>query len=146
LEFARRLSPEVIAAHVKPDDHAALLEEDWHRYVCEPYQKVGEPSPKLVMLPSPYRFVVVPIVQYVLELSEKHKDRKIVVVIPEFVEEKWYEYFLHNQRARLLQWSLLVRGNSRIFTVASPYYLSMEKREAVTQSYTDVTNTPSGVT
>jgi hypothetical protein len=39
------------------------------------------------------------------------------------VEEKWYEYFLHNQRARLLQWALLAKGNDRIYTVVSPYYL-----------------------
>jgi len=50
-----------------------------------------------------------------------------VVVIPELVEERWYEYFMHNQRARLLEWMLLARGNERIFTVASPYYLSRAK-------------------
>lgn len=128
LEFARRLSPEVIGVHVKPEDHAALLEEDWNRYVCDPYTKMGQPAPVLKMLPSPYRFVVIPVVQFVLDLSEQHPDRRIIVVIPEFVEEKWYEYFLHNQRARLLEWVLLARGNERIFTVASPYYLSTADR------------------
>jgi hypothetical protein len=44
------------------------------------------------------------------------------VVIPEFVEDKWYEYFLHNQRARLLEWVLLARGNEHIFTVNAPWY------------------------
>jgi hypothetical protein len=68
--------------------------------------------------------VVIPIVQFVLELSKNNPTRQIVVVIPELVEERWYEYFLHNQRARLLEWVLLARGNERIFTVSSPYYLS----------------------
>ena len=84
-------------------------------------------APKLKVLASPYRFVVIPVVRYVLDLSEKNPHRQSLVVIPEMVEEKWYEYFLHNQRARLLQWTLLARGNKRIYTVASPYYLSMER-------------------
>jgi amino acid transporter len=125
LEFACRLSPEVIGVHVEPGEkpEAALLEEDWERYVARPYREAGENGPALKVLSSPYRFVVIPVVQYVLELSEQNPNRRILVVIPEMVEEKWYEYFLHNQRSRLLEWALLARGNERIFTVASPYYL-----------------------
>src|SRR5271168_2256784 len=80
--------------------------------------------PAFTVLPSPYRFVIVPLVQYILKLSEEHPDRRIVVVIPELVEDRWYEYFLHNQRGRLLEWTLLVRGNERIFTVTSPYHIA----------------------
>ena len=123
LEFASRLSPEIIAVHVEPGEHSELLRVDWERYVQEPFRAAGVKPPKLTILASPYRFVIVPIVQYVLDLSEKHPDRRIVVVVPELVEDRWYEYFLHNQRARLLQWLLLARGNERIFTVAAPYYL-----------------------
>jgi amino acid transporter len=124
LEFASGLSPEIMAVHVEPGDHSELLHEDWDRYVERPYRAAGAVPPKLVTLPSPYRFIVVPIVQYVLELSKKHPDRRIIVVIPALVENRWYEYFLHNQRARLLEWTLLTRGNERIFTVSAPYYLS----------------------
>ena len=126
LEFACRLSSEVIGVHVEPGetDHAALLTEDWERYVVAPFRECGRPVPTLKLLSSPYRFVVIPIVQFVLELSKNNPTRQIVVVIPELVEERWYEYFLHNQRARLLEWMLLARGNERIFTVSSPYYLS----------------------
>jgi amino acid transporter len=123
LEFASRLSPEIIAVHVEPGEHSELLHEDWERYVQEPFRAAGVEPPKLTILPSPYRFVIVPIVQFVLELSEKHPDRRIVVVVPELIEDRWYESFLHNQRARLLQWLLLARGNDRIFTVVAPYYL-----------------------
>ena len=84
----------------------------------------GEEPPKLTILSSPYRFVIVPVVQYVLQLSAKHPGRRIVVVIPELVEGHWYEYFLHNQRGRLLEWVLLAHGNKQIFTLSSPYYLS----------------------
>ncbi len=124
LEFASRLSSEIIAVHVEPGEHSQLLREEWERYVEQPFRAVGAEPPSLVMLPSPYRFIIVPLVQYILELSEKHPDRHIVVVIPELVEDRWYEYFLHNQRARLLEWTLLVRGNQRIFTVSAPYYIS----------------------
>jgi amino acid transporter len=124
LEFASRLSPEIIAIHVEPGDHSELLHSEWQRYVEQPFRAEGVDPPKLVLLPSPYRFIIVPIVKYILDLSEKQPDRRIVVVIPELVEDHWYEYFLHNQRARLLEWTLLVRGNERIFTVSSPYYIS----------------------
>ena len=50
-----------------------------------------------------------------------------MVVIPEFVEDRWYEYFLHNQRGRLLEWALLAQGNKFIFTLSSPCYLSDQK-------------------
>jgi amino acid transporter len=123
LEFASRLSPEIIAIHVEPGDHSELLHSEWERYVEQPFRAAGVDPPKLVLLPSPYRFIIVPIVKYILDLSEKQPDRRIVVVIPELVEDHWYEYFLHNQRARLLEWTLLVRGNERIFTVSSPYYI-----------------------
>ena len=89
----------------------------------EPFRAAGKEPPKLHVLPSPYRFVIIPIVQFVLDLSKKHPDRSIIVVIPELVEDKWYEYFLHNQRGRLLEWVLLARGNERIFTVSAPWYV-----------------------
>ena len=128
LEFASGLSPEIIAVHVEPGDHSELLHEEWLRYVEQPYRGNGAAPPRLISLPSPYRFVVIPIVQYVLKLSEKHPGRRIVVVIPALVENHWYEYFLHNQRARLLEWTLLARGNDRIFIVSAPYYLPEKPR------------------
>jgi amino acid transporter len=124
LEFATRLTPEIIAVHVEPGEHSELLRAAWELYVEAAFRKMGRPLPKLLSLPSPYRFIIVPIIQYILDLSEKHPHRRIVVVIPELVEGAWYEYFLHNQRGRLLEWMLLVRGNERIFTVSAPYYLS----------------------
>jgi hypothetical protein len=98
--------------------------------VVPPFRESGDPPPKLVTLPSPYRFVIIPLVQYILELSEEHPDRHIVVVIPELVEGRWYEYFLHNQRGRLLEWTLLVRGNERIFSLGAPYYFGHHVGEA----------------
>jgi hypothetical protein len=123
VEFAARLSPEVIALHVDPEENSELLREDWERYVERPFRAAGKEPPKLEILPSPYRFIIIPIIQFILDLSQKHPDRTIVVVIPELVEDRWYEYFLHNQRGRLLEWMLLVNGNEHIFTVTAPWYV-----------------------
>jgi len=123
IEFAARLSPEVVALHVEVGEHSVLLQDVWKHYVEKPFVAAGKQSPEFHILPSPYRFIIIPIVQFVLELSKKNPNRNIIVVIPELVEDKWYEYFLHNQRARLLEWVLLARGNERIFTVSAPWYI-----------------------
>jgi amino acid transporter len=123
IEFAARLSPEVIALHVEPSEHSELLQDDWERYVAQPFRAEGKEPPRLQFLPSPYRFIIIPVVQFILDISAKHPARSIIVVIPELVEGKWYEYFLHNQRGRLLEWVLLARGNERIFTVRAPWYV-----------------------
>jgi amino acid transporter len=123
IEFAARLSPDVIALHVEPNEHSELLQDDWEHYVAQPFRAAGKEPPKIHVLPSPYRFIIIPIVQFILDLSKRHPDRSIIVVIPEIVEDKWYEFFLHNQRGRLLEWVLLARGNERIFTVSAPWYV-----------------------
>jgi amino acid transporter len=123
IEFAARLSPEVIALHVEPNEHSELLQDDWEQYVERPFRAEGKEPPQLHVLPSPYRFVIIPIVQFILDLSKNNPTRSVVVVIPELVEDRWYEYFLHNQRGRLLEWVLMARGNERIFTVSAPWYI-----------------------
>ena len=127
IEFAARLSPQVIALHVEPAEHTELLRADWERYVEQPFRAAGQQPPKLEVLPSPYRFIIIPLVQFIVTLSKKHPNRTIIVVIPELVEDRWYEYFLHNQRGRLLEWMLLVHGNERIFTVSAPWYVHVRR-------------------
>jgi amino acid transporter len=109
IEFAARVSPDIIAVHVELNQHSELLRGEWEHYVEKPFRECGKKPPELHFLPSPYRFVIVPFVQFVLELSKKNPERYIFVVIPELVEDKWYEYFLHNQRGRLLEWALMAR-------------------------------------
>jgi len=74
------------------------------------------------VLPSPYRFVISPILDYILELERSNPERQIAVLIPELVERHWYHYFLHNQRAELLRALLLAKGNQRIILVNVPWY------------------------
>ncbi len=123
IEFAARLSPDVLALHVDPSDRSGLFQAEWEHYVAEPFRAAGKEPPELRVLPSPYRFIIVPVVQFILNLSREQPRRNIIVVVPELVENAWYEYFLHNQRGRLLEWMLLARGNDRIFTVSAPWYV-----------------------
>jgi amino acid transporter len=124
VEFASRLSSEMIIAHVEDAERACVVNENFYQFIEAPFREAGLTPPRLAILPSPYRFVVVPLVKFVLELSAKYPERRIVVVIPELVEKRWYEYFLHNQRGRMLELLLLVHGNKRVFSLSAPYYLS----------------------
>jgi hypothetical protein len=127
VEFAARISSEMIIAHVEDGERECVMAENFHQYIEAPFREAGLPLPRLTVLPSPYRFVVVPLVKFVLELSAKYPERRIVVVIPELVEKRWYEYFLHNQRGRMLELLLLVHGNKRVFSLSAPYYLSEDQ-------------------
>ena len=122
LYFAISMSPDVIGVHVNCEETEAL-KADWAKYVDRPAAELGLPTPKLVILPSPYRFIIGPIVEYVLGLQKKDPTRQIAVLIPELVERHWYYYFLHNQRAAVLKTMLYVRGNQRIAVINVPWYL-----------------------
>jgi amino acid transporter len=123
LRFALSLSKEVKAVHVYYDDDKDELAKSWQRLVEEPARAAGSPVPELVCIKSPFRYVVTPIVDYILDLSAKIPDRQIVVLVPELVEHKWYHFALHNQRAEGLRTLLLLKGNDRITTMNVPWYL-----------------------
>ena len=89
----------------------------------EPAKRAGRAAPRLVVLASPYRFVLTPILDYILELERANPDRQIAVLIPELVERHWYHYFLHNQSAELLRALLLAKGNQRVILVNVPWYI-----------------------
>ena len=124
LRFALNLSADVESLHIDTGEGSKQLRKDWSRFVEEPAKKAGLPTPKLVVLESPYRFIINPIVEYVLELEQKNPDRQIAVLVPELVEQRWYHYFLHNQRASWLKALLLLKGNQRIIVIDVPWYLS----------------------
>jgi amino acid transporter len=122
LGFALSLSSEVQALHVQCAE-TEKLRKAWRVQVEEPVRREGGPLPVLVVLPSPYRFVLQPIVDHVLELERQHAHRNIAVVIPHLVEPRWYNYFLHNQRGDLLAAFLFLKGDRRIVTINVPWYL-----------------------
>jgi amino acid transporter len=124
LRFALTISSDIEAVHVQFEDEKPQLQQDWRRFVESRTGQDGLPSPKLVTLQSPYRFILTPIVEYVLEVERKNPNRQIAVLIPEMVEHHWYHYLLHNNRAEVLKALLLLRGNQRIVIVNIPTYLA----------------------
>ena len=122
LRFAMTLSPDIKVLHVAEEDKPVFAGR-WLECVEEPLTEAGSPVPELVILRSPYRFVVTPIVDYVLKLAKDNPGRRVVTVIPELMEKRWYYYFLHTQRATLLKTSLLMQGNDHISVLNIPWYL-----------------------
>ncbi|HEV2280923.1 MAG TPA: APC family permease [bacterium] len=123
LHFAMNMSPDVHVVHVDADETPETLRRRWPRLVEEPAERAGLPVPRLVVLPSPYRYVILPILEYVARVEAVESDRQIVVLIPEMVEPHWYHYPLHNQRAELLRALLLLKRNERISVMSVPWYL-----------------------
>ncbi len=95
----------------------------FQRNVVTPVLAAGLTPPELVLLTSPYRFILVPLVDHVLQVEQAHPDRQIAVLVPELVVRHWWQAPLHNQRAQLLKLLLLLRGNQRIIVINIPWYL-----------------------
>ncbi len=125
LHFAMNMSPDVHVVHVDAGETSETLQRRWPRLVEEPAERAGLPAPRLVVLPSPYRYVILPILEYVAKVEAVPSDRQIVVLIPEMVEPHWYHYPLHNQRAELLRALLLLKRSERISVVSVPWYLKV---------------------
>jgi amino acid transporter len=126
LTFGLTISPDVTALHIESGDRTTYLKQEWYGFVEQPVEQLGMCPPKLVILPSPYRFVITPIVDYVLDLAQKNPDRQIAVVIPEVVERHWYYHILHNQRGTALKSMLYFKGNGRILVVNVPWYIEKQ--------------------
>ena len=123
LRFALALTSEVQVLHIDCDKDDGSFAQTWDRYVKGPAIQAGRVPPRLFELPSPYRFVITPILNYILELERTNPDRQIVVLIPELVEGHWYHYFLHNQRAEWLRALLMAKGGQRIVLVNVPWHI-----------------------
>jgi amino acid transporter len=123
MQFALSLSPDIHAVHVSTENEESPLLDEWQRFVDAPLEQAGRPLPELVTLSSPYRLVLKPIIEYVLEAEKSHPGRQIAVIVPELVERHWYHYPLHNQRAEILKALLLLHGSTRIVLINVPWYI-----------------------
>jgi amino acid transporter len=123
MQFALTLSPEIHALHVGAEEETNALQDNWNRLVAEPVARAGGTPPILVNLGSPYRLIIKPILDYVLEMEARNPGRQIAVIVPELVERHWYHYPLHNQRAELLKALLLVKGSRNIVLINVPWYI-----------------------
>jgi amino acid transporter len=123
LRFAWSISKQIRVLHVDCGEDTESLCNNWDRLVEKPAKEAGLPVPELVLLKSPYRFIIKPIVEYALNLERENKEGHIAVVIPEMVETRWYHLFLHNHRSSLLKALLLLAGSQRISTINVPWYI-----------------------
>jgi amino acid transporter len=123
LRLAMTLSREVEVLHIESEDSTNSLKRIWPSCVEQPALQAKQAVPLLTVLKSPFRFVVQPIINHVLQIERNNPDRTIAVLLPELVERQWYQYFLHNQRARILAAQLLTQGTHRIVIVNVPWYL-----------------------
>ena len=113
LAFARTISPRATAVHITNDPHTAdQLREDW--------QTLRGPM-ELVVVESPYRALVGPLLRYMDALQSLHPSRPIVVVLAEVVPRHWWENLLHNQTSLRLKLRLFGRKNTIVVDV--PFHL-----------------------
>jgi hypothetical protein len=124
LRFAWTLSPEIKVVHVDCGEVTDGFAGKWHELVDAPALAAGVPAPELVILGSPFRFVIKPIVDYALQLEMANPDRQVAVLLAELVESRWYYALLHNNRAEVLRALILLKSERRITVVSIPWYLS----------------------
>jgi hypothetical protein len=123
LAFAMRISEDVRVVHVEGTGSHSMLESQWEEMVEVPAKNAGVAAPTLTVVPSPYRFVLLPILRFVLEIERQYPTGLIAVVVPELVERKWYHHILHNQRAAMLKALLFLRGTKRMMVINVPWYV-----------------------
>src|SRR6187431_1511685 len=113
IAFANSISTEAVAVHVTNDPAAAdEMRERWPEWAG---------STELVVVESPYRALIGPLLAYMDALQRQAPDRPILVVLAEFVPEHWWEMLLHNQTALRLKLRLFSRRNTIVADV--PYHL-----------------------
>ena len=123
LSFALSMSSDIRCVHVRTSDDPDPFCDAWEKDIAAPLRTAGRPVPKLVTLKSPYRYVLQPIVDYVLGVEREREACKVCVLVPELVVRHWWQGMLHNRRSDLLKVVLLMRGNRRIIVINIPWYL-----------------------
>jgi amino acid transporter len=111
--YARSISGNTTAIHVTDNREGAEdLRRRWEESV---------PDVPLVIVESPYRSLVEPIIAYLDGVERNQPNAMITVVLPEFITRKPWQQFLHNQLSQRLKNALMDRHNTVIVDV--PYHL-----------------------
>ncbi|MGZ6368917.1 MAG: amino acid permease, partial [Ktedonobacteraceae bacterium] len=107
LAYARSLSSHVTAVHIATnEDEIRHMQEAWDTW----QQQVPEEEDfQLLVIESPYRSLIRPMLAYIDTIRERHPDDTLTLVLPEFLVAHWWEYILHNQTAFRLKAALLFR-------------------------------------
>ena len=112
--YARSISQNAIAIHVSDSrEEAEALRRRWEASV---------PDVPLVIVESPFRSLVEPIIAYLDGIERTQPNSMITVVLPEFITHRPWQQFLHNQLSQRLKAALLDRPNTVIVDV--PYHFS----------------------
>jgi amino acid transporter len=114
LEYAKAIANEhVTALYINIDEETTgKLRAKWHQ--------LGG-GVELVVLASPYRSLVGPLIRYLDRRMKAHPDQMITVVLPEFIPGKWWQHLLHNQTSLMLKGALLFKPDVVVTSV--PYHL-----------------------
>jgi hypothetical protein len=122
LRYARALSHDITAVHVSVDaEDTRRLEEKWGLW--------GN-GVRLVTLPSPYRLLMEPLLEYIEQIADlRQSNETLTIVVPQFVARKWWHNLLLAQTAVLLRLALLYRPGIVITNVP---YLMAEDEEGPT--------------
>jgi hypothetical protein len=114
LRYARSLSDDITAVHVSIDPaQAEAVRQKW---------ELWGGGARLVILESPYRLLLEPLLQYIAEIAtQRQLNETITIVVPQFVPGRWWHNFLHNQTAIMLRLALLFRRGIVITDV--PFHL-----------------------
>ena len=101
LNYARLTSEDVRAVYIETDpEKTAAMKRDWNAHV---------PDIPLVIMESPYRSLVGPLLRYLDAVQKERGDDVVTIVIPELVSRKLWHHLLHNQAGPLLKLALLNR-------------------------------------
>jgi hypothetical protein len=112
LTFARSIAPDPLAVHITNDPAtAATLRRQW--------VEMGGGA-ELVIVESPYRALIGPLLRYLDALQRQDPDRRLLVVLSEVVPRHWWDNLLHNQTALRLKLRLFFRPNTIVADV--PYH------------------------
>jgi amino acid transporter len=113
LAFANSISGSATAVHITNDPaQASEMREAWPAWAG---------SNELVVVESPYRALIGPLLRYMDALQAQDPKRPIVVVLSEVVPRHWWENLLHNQTSLRLKLRLFGRRNTIVADV--PYHL-----------------------
>jgi amino acid transporter len=101
LEYARSISSDCEAVYVASDpDRTKIMKEAWEKFV---------PDIPLVIIDSPYRSLLHPLMRYLDEVHAEQPNQTITVIIGEFVPTNWWEHMLHGDTGLFLKLALLGR-------------------------------------
>jgi len=113
LDYARSIADEIVAVNVDVGStDREKLQQRWQQL---------EPDIPLIILDSPYRSVVSPIVDFISEYEDRHTGVLSTIIIPAFVTRNWWEGLLHNQTTLFLKAALRAQKSRVVTTVR--YYL-----------------------